>query len=100
MEFLTIIILAIVAESIWETLKMVWQDGKASIDKIGALVVALIITLGTRIDIMPLLGLSMQWGILGAILTAILISRGANFMHELLNRITNIKREVIKDDIK
>lgn len=95
MEFLTIIILAMVAESVWETLKMVWQDGKASTDKIGALVVALVITLGTRIDIMPLLGLSMQWGILGAILTAILISRGANFAHELINKITNIKNESV-----
>lgn len=98
MELLTLIVLAMVAESIWETLKMVWQDGKASIDKIGALVVSLVVTLGTNINIMPLLGLSMKWHILGAILTAILISRGANFVHELLNRITNIKNEAVKED--
>lgn len=100
MELITLIVLAMVAESIWETLKMVWQDGKASVDKIGALVVALVVTLGTNINIMPLLGLSMKWNILGAILTAILISRGANFMHELLNKITNIKGETIKEEIK
>lgn len=91
MEFITIIVLAILAESVWETLKMVWQDGKASIDKIGALIVALVITLGTRIDIMPLLGLSMQWGILGAVLTAILISRGSSFVHDLIEKLSNIK---------
>lgn len=93
MEFLTIVVLAMVAESIWETLKMTWQKGKANVDRIGALVVALVITIGTKIDIMPLLGLSMEWGILGAILTAILISRGANFVHELINKITSIKNE-------
>ncbi|MGL5085960.1 MAG: hypothetical protein ACRC68_09670 [Clostridium sp.] len=96
MELLTLIVLAMVAESIWETLKMVWQDGKASVDKIGALVVSLVVTLGTNINIMPLLGLSMKWHILGAILTAILISRGANFMHELLNKVTNIKDKTTK----
>ncbi|MBU3109902.1 hypothetical protein KPL36_19060 [Clostridium gasigenes] len=100
MEFITLIVLATLGEAIWETLKMVWQEGKASIDKIGALVVALVITLGTGIDIMPMLGLKTQWGILGAILTAILISRGATFTHELISKVSNIKGETFKEDVK
>lgn len=91
MELITLIVLAMLSESIWETLKMVWQDGKASVDKIGALGVAIVITLGTNINIIPMIGLSMKWSLLGAILTAILISRGSTFIHELLNKITNIK---------
>ena len=91
MEFLTLMVLAILAESVWETLKMTWQEGKASIDKIGALVVSIVITFGTGIDIMPMLGLSMKWGILGSILTAILISRGSNFIHELVSKVSNVK---------
>ena len=95
MEFLTLMVLAILAESVWETLKMTWQEGKASIDKIGALVVSIVITFGTGIDIMPMLGLSMKWGILGSILTAILISRGSNFIHELISKVSNVK--IIED---
>ena len=91
MEFLTLMVLAILAESVWETLKMTWQEGKASIDKIGALVVSIVITFGTGIDIMPMLGLSMKWGILGSILTATLISRGSNFIHELISKVSNVK---------
>jgi len=41
-KLLIIIMIALIAESVWETLKMTWQEGKISIDRIGALVVALI----------------------------------------------------------
>lgn len=91
MEIMTLIVLAMVGEAVWETLKMLWQEGKVSVDKVGALVVSLVITLGTNINIMPLLGLSLQWNLLGAILTAILISRGSNFIHDLLGKISNVK---------
>ena len=95
MEILILIVLAVVAESVWETLKMTWQEGKASIDKIGALVISIIITLGTNINIMPMLGLSIKWNLMGAVLTAILISRGSSFIHELVNKITTIKSETV-----
>ncbi|MBU3107026.1 hypothetical protein [Clostridium gasigenes] len=44
--------------------------------------------------------MKMQWGILGAILTAILISRGATFTHELISKVSNIKGETFKEDVK
>lgn len=94
MEFITLIVLAMVGEAVWETLKMLWPNGKVSVDKVGALLVSLVITLGTNINIMHLLGLSLQWNLLGVVLTAILISRGANFIHDLIGQITSIKSEV------
>ena len=35
MDLLTLFVLAILAESVWETLKMTWQKGKLCIDRIG-----------------------------------------------------------------
>lgn len=96
MEFLTLIVLAILGEAVWETLKMVWQDGKASIDRMGALVISIVIVFGTGIDVISMIGIKMRWSFLGLILTAILISRGATFIHELITKVSNVKGAPIK----
>lgn len=91
MSILSLIVLALIGESVWETLKMLWQQGKVSVDRIGALVVGLLLSLGTGLDIMSMVGIPMKYSILGVILTGILISRGANFMHDILASINNIQ---------
>mgnify|MGYP007040927969 CR=1 FL=1 len=89
-KLLIIIMIALIAESVWETLKMTWQEGKISIDRIGALVVALILCIGVRLDILSLLGINVTIPFLGVILTGILISRGSNFIHDLLVKIGQV----------
>lgn len=86
-----VIILSILAESVWETLKMTWQNGKLCIDKIGALVVSLVITLATKIDLLALLGFETTIPYMGSFLTGIIISRGSNFAHDLLVKVNNAK---------
>lgn len=90
MNILSIIVLALVGEAVWETLKLTWQQGKISIDRIGALVLGLLLALGTGLDLMKLVGVPMAIPILGVILTGILISRGANFLHDLIGSVNNI----------
>jgi hypothetical protein len=90
-KLLVIVMVALIAESVWETLKMTWQEGKVSIDRIGALVVALVLSIGVKLDILSLLGINTTIPLLGVILTGILISRGSNFIHDLLSKISNIK---------
>lgn len=90
-SIIILILIALLSESVWETLKMVWQNGKVSTDRIGALVVALLLAIGTRLDILYLLDINTSIPYLGVILTGILISRGSNFIHDLLVKISNIK---------
>ena len=56
-SLVTLIIVSLVCESIWEVLKMVWQDGKLSIDRLGALIVSLILAIVTKLDFLSLLGI-------------------------------------------
>lgn len=86
-----ILIVALIAESVWETLKMIWQQGKVSIDRIGALIVSLVICIGVRLDILILLGIKSTIPYLGIVLTSILISRGSNFVHDLLVKLGKSK---------
>lgn len=87
MEIALFITTAILIEAVWENLKMVWQKGKFSVDKIGALVVSILICILVNIDLFSILGLTMSLPYVGSVLTGILMSRGANFVHDLFNKI-------------
>ncbi len=79
-----IIVAALLAESVWETGKMVWQEGKISIDRIGALAVGIIFAVGAGLDLCAYLGICFVLPVVGQVLTGVLLSRGANFIHDLL----------------
>lgn len=91
MDFLKLLVLAVLCEAIWETLKLLWENGKASLDRIGALAVGLILTITTRMDILALVGLPSITPLVGMILGGIIISRGANFVHDLIKRVQSDK---------
>ena len=91
MEYAQLVIVAILIEAIWENIKMIWQNGKFSIDKIGSLVISILICILVKIDIFPIVNLSIMVPVIGSILTGIIVSRGANFVHDLFNKITGDK---------
>ena len=87
MNILSIIILALMGEAIWESLKLVWQDSKLCIDKAGAIAVCLVLSFGARLDLFELIGLPLSIPYVGTFLTGLLTSRGANFVHDLYSKI-------------
>lgn len=92
MNILSLIIIALIGEAVWETLKMTWQQGKVSIDRVGALIIGLLLALGTGLDLMTMIGVPMKVPYIGMILTGLLISRGANFVHDTMSSINNIQQ--------
>lgn len=91
-NFLQVIVIALLAETIWENAKAVWQEGKVSIDRIGALIVSIIVSMSTQLDIFAILNFNIAIPFVGSFLTGILISRGANVIHDLLNKIEEITK--------
>lgn len=89
-NFLQIIVIALLCETIWENLKMVWQEGKFNADRIGALIVSIIVSVATNLNIFVVLNFGITIPFIGSFLTGILISRGANVIHDLLNKIEEI----------
>lgn len=87
MSIVTIITVALLVEAIWETLKMVWQEGKININTIGALIVGIAVSILAKIDIFAMQGITLSIPLIGWILTGILMSRGANFIHDLFNKL-------------
>jgi hypothetical protein len=87
MEYAQLIIIAILIEAIWENIKMIWQNGKVSVDMLGSLILSILICILTRADIFPIVGISLMIPVVGSVLTGIIVSRGANFIHDLFTKI-------------
>ena len=92
MEYTQLIIIAILVEAIWENLKMIWDGKKFSINKIGSLVLAIVICALTGVDIFPVIGLPITIPFVGSCLTGIVVSRGANFVNDLFTKLTEVKK--------
>lgn len=90
MDYSKIILAALISEAIWETSKLAWQQGKLNIDKIGAMIISILVAILIGLDLFELLGFKGVIPVIGEILTGILISRGANFVHDILGNIDNI----------
>ena len=63
-----------IGEAIWETAKMIWQDGKISIDRLGSIVISELLAISTGISIFSVVGIPLYILYLGIILTGLLIS--------------------------
>lgn len=86
MEITTLLIVAILVEAIWENLKSIWDNG-LNINRIGSLILAMIICILTRLDLFAIVGISLSVPYVAYILTGIIVSRGANFVNDLFGRI-------------
>lgn len=87
MEYAQLIIVAILIEAIWENLKMIWKDRKVNLNTIGVLVLSIVVCLLAKIDIFPIVGLSLSVPFVGSGLTGIIVSRGANFVNDLFEKL-------------
>lgn len=87
MDYVQLIVVAILVEAIWENIKMIYDKDKFNISMIGSLVLGIIICVIFRIDIFPIVGLSAAIPFVGSIFTGIIVSRGANFVNDLLKRL-------------
>ena len=89
-----ILIVAFIGEAVWETCKMFYQKGKVSTDRIGAAVIGLLLAFGAKLDFLALVGIPLVIPYLGYIVTGLLISRGANVVHDIWNVIGSFTTRV------
>jgi hypothetical protein len=85
--FLILIVLAMLVESVWETLKLCWEHGKVSLNKIGVIIVSMMMAVMCNVSLFTLLNINIAVPMIGCILTGILLSRGADFTHKLIRQL-------------
>jgi|GEM_PF-818890 len=100
MSFFKLILVAMVAEALWETSKMFWQNGKLSVDRIGAVIFGVFLCLAAGVDFFELVGLPLTVPFAGLILSGLLVSRGANFIHDFLKLVEGAKGNVAPSSLQ
>jgi len=86
-----LLVVAAVVEAIWETCKMLWQKGKLAVDLIGAVLLAILLCIAASVDFFEFIGIPLCIPYLGKVLSGLLISRGANFVHDFLKLVEGLK---------
>jgi len=87
MEITTLIITAIFVEAIWENLKILWEDGKISFNRLGALILGIIVCVLAKVDLFTMVGIEFSIPFVSYVFTGIIVSRGANFVNDLFSKI-------------
>ena len=87
MNYSQLIITSILVEAIWENLKMIWDKDKFNFNKLGSLLLSMIICIVFNLDTFPIIGLNTSVPVIGSALTGIIISRGANAVNDLFEKL-------------
>lgn len=89
--FEAILVLAGISEAVWETIKMLWKNGKFNINKLGSVIIGILLCIITNADILTFVGFKVTMPLVAQILTGLLISRGANFISDIYGSIYNVQ---------
>lgn len=97
-ELTIIFIVAFIVEAVWQAIKPLWparlrmleKERGVPVDAIGCLLISVLLCFGANVDLLNLVGVPMSIPYVGIILTALLIHRGSNFLHDVIAGINGI----------
>ena len=92
-ELMGFIAAAVIVEGIISYANEIVKNKKIHWEIIGAIAIGCLVSFNLNLDFFRMLGLKEAYGIIGVILTGILISRGSNYVFELYDRLTKWKKE-------
>lgn len=90
-KFIGIICMAIVLEGIITYFKIIVVDKKIQWQLMLAIGLGILVSIAYQLDFLGILGLVSIVPFLGNVLTGILISRGSNYLFDLIGKVTKIK---------
>ena len=86
--FWQLFVLALLVEAVIETFKPLWEPEKRTFgffaSLVGGILAAVVINYLAGLDLFAWLGVPLSPAIAGVLLTGVLISRGSNFVHDLI----------------
>ena len=90
MNFLPIVLMAVIVEGLITYLQQFIKMKKLCWQMIISIIVGVFCTVAYEIDLFALFGMSTSIPFLGNVLTGILISRGSNYIFDLIKQVNGI----------
>lgn len=91
MEYFTLIYLAIIVEGMITYVKEFFVNGKMKWEMLISILIGVLVAVSYEIDLFALVGLKSIVPYLGSVLTGILISRGSNYVFDLIKTIGTVQ---------
>ncbi len=91
--FFAILFMAIIVEGIVTYIKTIFVNGVFQWQIIVSIALGVFASVAYNVDLLSILGLSASIPFVGCVLTGILISRGSNYIFDLVGQITTIKTQ-------
>ncbi len=91
MNYFALIFLAIILEGVITYVKEFFVKGNVRWEMLISIIIGVLITSAYGVDVLAMAGLKTPVPFLGSILTGILISRGSNYVFDLIKGIGNLQ---------
>lgn len=82
-----IIVIAFLVQQLWQVGKKLWVGGKPQANRIGPLVLGVILAATSGIDLFVALGVPLRWVWLAIALTGVLCSQGAGAIYDMIKKL-------------
>ena len=83
--------MGILVEAVVEVIKSIFSDGKLNYTVLLSIGVGILFAFTLRVDLFQLLGIDVHITYVGTVLSGLVVSRGANFAHDLLDKLQGDK---------
>ena len=90
-KIMSILSLAVLTEGIITYFKEFFVNGDVSFSMLFSIILGIVIAIAYKLDLPEYLDLKSSIPYVGSILTGVLISRGSNYLYDILKSITSIK---------
>ena len=97
MQWFFILFTAVIVEGLIAYVNMVIEDKKIHWKVIASAIIGVTVTVCYGIDLFAIVKATTAIPYIGSVMTGILISRGSNYIHDLLKKITGVK--IISEEI-
>jgi fatty acid desaturase len=88
----TLVLLAVVVEQVVGIIKSAFPKVRNSYSALAAMLVGITLCISTRVGVLSALNVPIAFPIVDYIISGLLISRGANLIHDLLHGFSNYAR--------
>lgn len=86
-QFFGLVLMAIVIEGVITYIKEIFVDKNVMWQQVLGIVLGIVVAIGYNADLFALFGLTSTIPLLGCVLTGVLLSRGSNYIFDLIKQL-------------
>lgn len=92
-SFFSFIAIAMLIEALISYGQTIYNKGSIQWQIVAAFIIGIVFCYDANLNFFTMLGLTEQWPIVGTVATAVILSRGSNYMFEFYHQLTSWRKQ-------